>query len=294
MVRKMAEKLKILETFRDAIQGLEAVIPADQKVKIIRSLYKAGFDFLDIGSFVSPRLIPQFRDMERVLDMVGEPPSQTRTFVLAGNLEGAKRACSFRTVDVVGFPFSTSETFLKKNINANFKRSWSRLEQIREECDRSGKTLMVYLAMAFGNPYGDPVSEEICLEWSEKLHTLGINNIHLSDIIGTSTPEQISQYYRSLSAALPGVEFGIHLHISKADWYDKIHAAFSNGCRVFDGVISGLGGCPMTGYEMLENLPTANLLEFADRNMVATQIDREEFAQARIQSLETLSGFLEK
>ncbi len=291
MVCTMAENIKILETFRDAIQGLEAFVPTADKLRIIRSLYQVGFDFLDIGSFVSPRIIPQFKDMEKVMDRVGEPPDNTRVFVLAGNLEGAKKACSFRNVDVVGFPFSTSETFLKRNINTNLQGAWVQLEQIREECDRAGKTLMVYLAMAFGNPYGEPVSGEICLEWAEKLSSIGINNIHLSDIIGVSTPEQIAHYYHILNDTLPGMEYGFHLHIAGTGWQDKIQAAFSNGCRIFDGVISGLGGCPMAGYEMLGNLPTTNLLEFADQNKIPTQINRKKFLEAQIRNIEILSRF---
>lgn len=273
----MAGTIKILETFRDAIQGLEMIVPTHTKVEIINSLLMVGFDYLDVGSFVSSRLIPQFHDMDKVMENIGQGQSNTKLFALVANEQGAKRASLVESLDVVGFPFSTSETFLKRNINADFTSAWKSVNEIQNECIRTGKEFMVYLAMAFGNPYNDPVGADICLAWAEKFHSLGIKNIHLSDIIGVATPPQIGKYYELLSRNLTDVEFGIHLHIHEEDWYPKVYAAYHNGCQIFDGVISGLGGCPMTGYEMLSNLPSSHLIDFARINNIHIQPDKEEF-----------------
>jgi len=130
---------------------------------------------------------------------------------------------------------------------------------------------MVYLSMAFGNPYGDPEDIELINRWTEKLYQLGIKSVNLSDIISAATPEKIRQIYSLLTKEYKDIEFGIHLHIKHDDWYDKIDAAYRNGCRIFDGVINGLGGCPMTGYELLGNLPTGNILKWADKNEIHFQ-----------------------
>lgn len=287
----MEGSIKILETFRDAIQGLDHRIPSDTKVEIIRSLMEVGFDYLDVGSFVSSRIIPQFSDMDYVLDHIGESPGVTNLFALVANLEGAKQACSKQIIDMVGFPFSTSETFLYKNINAGFTRTWVTIENIAEECEREHKTLMVYLAMAFGNPYGDPVNIETCLEFTSRLYKMGIKHVHLSDIIGVAKPPMVAKYYRELTAAFPDIEFGIHLHIRDGMWQQNITEAWRNGCRIFDGVISGLGGCPLSGYEMLQNLPSADLLEFARKNKIQVNVNPAVFQKARSLAVTQLSPY---
>jgi len=283
--------MKILETFRDAVQGLEKIIPTDTKVEVIRSLLEVKFDYLDIGSFVSPAIIPQFADMDRVLETLGTPSGPTKIFVLVANSNGAKRACKYNSIEVIGFPFSTSPTFLKKNINAEVDAAWTAIEKVQEECLLKKKTLMVYLAMAFGNPYNDPVNVDICMEWSAKLLRLGVRNIHLSDIIGVAEPEQIAAYYNVLVREFPEVEFGIHLHTDGAGLHSKIRAAYESGCTVFDGVISGLGGCPMTGYEMLGNLPTHQLIDFALKSKIDLQVDQESFLKAREHSITKIYPF---
>lgn len=283
--------MKILETFRDAVQGLEKIIPTATKVEVIRSLLEVKFDYLDIGSFVSPAIIPQFADMDRVLEALGTPSGPTKVFVLVANPGGAKRACRYNSIDVIGFPFSTSPTFLKKNINADVDAAWAAMEKVQEECVQNKKSLMVYLAMAFGNPYKDPVNVDICLEWSAKLLQLGVRNIHLSDIIGVAEPGQIADYYNALVREFPEVEFGIHLHTDGSGWHSKIKAAYDSGCTVFDGVISGLGGCPMTGYEMLGNLPTHHLVDFAVKSKIDLQVDQENFLKAREHSINKIFPF---
>lgn len=279
--------MKILETFRDAIQGLDNFIPTERKVEAVRILLGLGFDYVDAGSFVSPKLVPQFADMDAVVDGIGHACSGSQLFVLAGNEEGALRACRHDQVDAIGFPFSTSETFLRKNINAGFEEAWCRLEAIRSVCEEYDRKLMVYLAMAFGNPYGDPVSARVCLDLAGRLATLGVTSIHLSDITGVATPRQVGTYYRSLTREHPGIEFGIHLHIKDESWRKLLAAAVDGGCTLFDGVTGGLGGCPMTGYEMLRNLPTSSILEFAAEEGIRVNVDTGRFhdAQDRIMAL---------
>ena len=284
--------MKILETPRDAMQGLTRFIPTDKKVELINALLQVGFDILDVGSFVSPKVIPQFKDIEVILDKIDISNSESKLFVLVPNVKGGEKAAKHNSISYIGYPFSTSETFLKKNINSDFDSAIDIMNRLQDLCLNSNKTLMLYLAMAFGNPYGDPSDVEIILEWVDKLNQMGVNVISLSDIIGIATPEQISKIYQMLSSEYPNIEFGIHLHIKDNDWYDKIDAAYKNGCKIFDGVISGIGGCPMTGYEMLGNLPTGNILDYAQKNNIPVSINENKFNRAKKLANEILSDLL--
>lgn len=274
--------MKILETPRDAMQGLTGIIPTSKKVELINKLLQVGFDILDVGSFVSEKAIPQMADTAEVIKQIEKSKADTKLFVLVANLNGAKKAVDIEKIDYVGFPFSTSATFLKKNINAGFEKGWHLIDGMQELCIKNNKKLMVYLSMAFGNPYGDPVNVEIIHEFTDKLNSKGIKNISLSDIIGVATPDMVGQTYALLTNKYPEIEFGIHLHIKPNDWLEKIEMAHENGCHIYEGVINGFGGCPMTGYEMLGNLPTGNLLEFAKSKGIELTIDNSKFNEARI------------
>jgi hydroxymethylglutaryl-CoA lyase len=267
----MNPSIKILETPRDAMQGLHRFIPTDKKIALINALLKVGFDIIDIGSFVSSKAVPQMRDTAEVIEGIENHDSLSKLFVLVVNTKGAHTAASFEQISYIGFPFSPSPTFLKKNINADFDKAWKSITGINEICLKKNKTFMVYLSMAFGNPYGDSEDIELIYHWIEKLHQIGIKIISLSDIIGVATPGKIETVYSHITRQYKDIEFGVHLHIRQNDWYDKIDAAYRNGCRIFDGVINGLGGCPMTGYELLGNLPTSNILKWADKNEIHFQ-----------------------
>lgn len=288
----MAGRIKILETFRDSIQGLTTFVSTEDKVGIINTLFEVGFDYVDAGSFVNPEIIPQFADMDRVLEQIHKGGRHTKLFMLVANYAGAEKAAGTACVDVLGFPFSTSPAFLQKNIHVVPEEAYNTIRDIQLMCLQKGKELMVYLAMAFGNPYGDPVGVDICLDATKKFYELGIRKIQLSDITGVSTPAQIGTYYQILTAAYPDVEFGLHLHIGKPDWMAKLVSAFKNGCLTFDGVISGLGGCPMTGYEMLQNLSTTYILEFAREQHLEHRVDLNRFQHARENALLALSPYL--
>ena len=273
--------MKILETPRDAIQGLRTFIPTHKKIETLNAILNVGYDIVDIGSFVSDKAIPQFRDMREVIDGIDIPPSKPEIFILTANSRGGETASFFDRIDTIGFPFSTSPTFLKRNINSDLEKAEQVVDDLQNLSLKRGKKLFIYLSMAFGNPYGDPDSPELIYKWTEKLVSKGINTISLSDITGVATPDQISAIYSALTNEFPDTEFGIHLHVKGGDWYEKIDAAFKNGCKLFDGVINGLGGCPMTGYELLGNLPTGNLIEYARKNNIPLKIDMEQFKKAR-------------
>jgi len=273
--------MKILETPRDALQGLSDFIPTDKKIESLNEILKVGFDIVDIGSFVSGKAIPQFSDMIEVIEGIDISESKSDIFILAANRKGGEIAAGFEQVDIIGFPFSTSPEFLKRNINSDFEKSERIIDQLQNIAVKTNKKLFIYLSMAFGNPYGDSDSPDLIYEWTEKLILKGINTIGLSDITGVSTPAMIAEIYSTLTRDFPGTEFGIHLHIRGDNWYDKIDAAYSNGCTIFDGVINGLGGCPMTGYDLLGNLPTGNLVEYANRNDIPLSVDTEQFEKAK-------------
>ncbi len=262
------------------MQGLQRIIPTHQKVELMNALLKVGFDIVDIGSFVSAKTIPQMRDTGEVLEQIDLEGNRSKLFVLVVNTKGAITASKYSQVNYMGFPFSPSPTFLKKNINSDFEKAWKTVNDIHDICLKTNKVFMVYLSMAFGNPYSDPDDMELIFQWVEKLDKLGIKTISLSDIIGTATPEKIERVYSFLSHQYSSIEFGIHLHIRESDWYGKLDAAYRNGCRIFEGVINGLGGCPMTGYELLGNLQTGNIIEWANKNNLTTRIDHDRFLYA--------------
>jgi hydroxymethylglutaryl-CoA lyase len=274
------KRIKILETPRDAMQGLQRIIPTVDKVRLIHSLLQVGFDIIDVGSIVSSSTVPQMKDTLEVLDRIDITGSQSKLFVLVVNQKGAKAAAALEKVSYIGFPFSTSPTFLKKNINSDFDKSWKTIVEIQNICLGSNKHFIVYLSMAFGNPYGDSSDIGLIYEWAEKLYKIGIKTISISDIIGVATTDSISKVYSQLSTYHPDVEFGIHLHIKADDGFDKIDAAFMSGCTLFDGVINGMGGCPMSGYELLGNLSTGSIINFAKKNDIYTNVDINKYSEA--------------
>ena len=286
----MEKRIEILETPRDAMQGMSRIISTDEKLRLYQGLLQANFDILDIGSFVNPAIIPQFADMPEVLDQLRPDKKTTQLFVLVANEKGALQATSFPQINILGFPFSTSETFLKKNINTGFNVGWKRLFKINEICHRADKKLMVYLAMAFGNPYGDDCSLDGILQFTKRLYAGGIRHISLSDIIGVAQPEFVAKVYALLHYTFPEISLGLHLHVNPKNptWKGNLQAALDHGCTRFDGVINGMGGCPMTGYELLGNLPTRHILDIAADNHLNHQVNQTYFCEAELIASEIL------
>lgn len=281
------EQLKIVECPRDAMQGIHEFIPTEKKVRYINQLLQVGFDTLDFGSFVSPRAIPQMKDTKQVLQQLDLSATKTKLLAIVGNLRGAKNACEFDEVNAIGFPFSISDTFQKRNINSSIEDSFNRAEIIHNEAIKKNKELVVYISMAFGNPYGDPWNKEIAIEWSHRLNKeLEIKTISLSDTIGIATPDVISYLFDALIPAIPDVEFGAHLHTTPDTWKEKVEAAYTSGCKRMDGAIKGYGGCPMAKDDLTGNMPTENLIAFMNEKSIAHQLNQEAFAESMALTLE--------
>ena len=273
------DKIKLLESPRDGIQGLEKIIPAQSKIGYINSLLQVGFDIIDFGSFVSPKSIPQLSDTDVVVRALNVSETKTKLMVVIGNCKGAESAAQYEAISYLAFPFSTSETFLQKNINSDLKKAPEQIKQLLDICDSKGKILTVYISMAFGNPYGDEWNINMVTDWVDKLATMGVSYIALSDITAVATPETIETIFSSIIPAFSTIDFGLHLHTTPGNWYEKIDAAYQSGCRIFDAVINGAGGCPMTGYELVGNLETGSLLDYFDKNKIETTIDRNKFME---------------
>ena len=254
--------VKVVECPRDAMQGLHDFVPTARKVAYVQALLDVGFDTLDVGSFVSPKAIPQMADTAEVLRRLDLSTTRTRLLTIVANARGARQAAATAQVDDLGYPFSVSETFQLRNTNADLRESLGRLRDIHELCRAHGKGLVVYLSMGFGNPYGDPWNVRVVAEWVERLATLGMRTLQLSDTIGVSTPDSIEYLFSELLPAYPEVEIGAHLHTTPTTWYEKVDAAYRSGCRRFDGALRGYGGCPMAADELTGNMPTENLLSY--------------------------------
>ena len=268
--------MKIIECPRDAMQGFSNFIPTDKKIDYINELLKVGFDTIDVGSFVSKEKIPQLADTSKVIKSIKMNKTTTKLLVIVGNERGANEAVNFDEISYLGFPFSISETFQKRNINSSVKDSLKRLENIQNLCVKSNKKLVTYLSMAFGNPYGDEWSIYIVAHWAEKLlKEFGINILSLSDTIGTSNPNVINWLFTKLINEFPDVEFGAHLHSSASNFKEKIQAAYDAGCRRFDGSILGIGGCPLADDNLVGNIPTEKMIEIFENKSEILSINKQ-------------------
>lgn len=255
--------IKIIECPRDAMQGIKNFIPTEQKIAYLNKLLKVGFDTLDFGSFVSPKAIPQMRDTADVLKGL-DLDTTTKLLAIVANTRGAAQACEFEEIRYLGYPFSISETFQLRNTNATIEDSLGRLMRIKELADQAGKEVVVYLSMGFGNPYGDPWNVDIVAHWVEQLSQRGFSILQLSDTIGVATPDSIAYLFSGLIPQYPNIEIGAHLHTIPNEWKAKIQAAYSNGCKRFDGAFKGYGGCPMAKDDLTGNMPTEQILHFFD------------------------------
>ena len=255
----------MIECPRDAMQGLHDFVPTERKVAYAQALLAVGFDTLDVGSFVSPKAIPQMADTAEVLRRLDRSGSRTRLLAIVANERGAREAAATPAVDDLGYPFSVSETFQLRNTNADLTESLGRLRAIHALCRGHGKGLVVYLSMGFGNPYGDPWNVSVVAQWVERLAERGLRTLQLSDTIGVSTPDSIEYLFSELLPAYPELEIGAHLHTTPTTWYEKVDAAYRSGCRRFDGALRGYGGCPMAADELTGNMPTENLLSYLNR-----------------------------
>lgn len=274
--------MKLIECPRDAMQGIHEFIPTEKKVAYINSLLKAGFDTIDFGSFVSPKAIPQMRDTAQVLAQLDLSATASKLLAIIANVRGAQDAVEFDEISYLGFPFSISETFQQRNTNSSIAESLTRVEEIQDLCVRNKKKLVVYISMAFGNPYGDEWSSDVVITWTKHLAKLGIRTLALADTIGVSNPDNISFLFSKLIPEFPEIEIGAHLHTTTDTWREKVHAAYTNGCRRFDSAIKGYGGCPMAADKLTGNMPTEKLLSYFRENKIPTGIDDKAFGEAML------------
>jgi hydroxymethylglutaryl-CoA lyase len=263
--------VKLVECPRDAMQGWTGFIPTLKKIAYLNSLLKVGFDSLDFGSFVSAKSIPQMADTTQVIEKLAVEESKTRLLAIVANVRGAAQAAVYPQIQDLGFPFSISETFQQRNTNSSINTSLMTVMDILEICRQKNKRLVVYISMAFGNPYGDPWSEDVAIQWIRKLVKMGVKVISLADTVGLAGAEQVHTLTRSLISEFPQIESGVHLHSRRENSVEKLDAAFSAGCRRFDGALFGIGGCPMAGDALVGNMDSMLMMDyFREKNAMKT------------------------
>jgi len=254
--------MKIIECPRDAMQGIKEFIPTKKKIDYINQLLKVGFDTIDFGSFVSPKVIPQLKDTAEVLSGLDLSSTSSKLLSIIANIRGAEDACNFEEINYLGFPLSVSEEFQKRNTNKSINEALKTVEEIQNLSVKNNKELVVYLSMAFGNPYAENYHPDIVAELTHQLHQLEIEIIALSDTIGVSEPDNIVPLFSTLSTEYPNIEIGAHFHTTIDKWEEKVDSAYKNGCRRFDSALKGHGGCPMADDDMTGNMPTEKLISY--------------------------------
>lgn len=258
------DEIVIVDCPRDAIQGMKEIISAEKKANHINNLLKSNlFDCIDFGSFVSPQAIPQMADTKDVLDKL--VLNDTKLLVIVVNERGALEACNFDKITYLGYPFSISEEFQIRNTNSTIQASFEKLKNIVEISKKHAKISVVYISMAFGNPYGEIWNKELVFEWIKKIAALGVVEFSLADTTGEANNKQIKELFEASIQKFPSIRIGAHFHSEKTSSLDKIKTAFDAGCRKFDGAILGFGGCPFANNDMVGNIPTEDLLRYFKR-----------------------------
>ncbi len=287
----MISPIKIIECPRDAMQGIKPFIPTGRKVAYIQSLLRVGFDTIDFGSFVSPKAIPQMQDTAEVLSKLDLSQTNSKLLAIIANTQGAEILSKHKAIQYLGFPFSISENFQMRNTHKTIAESLITLSEILEIAYKTNKEVVAYLSMGFGNPYGDPWNVDIVGEWTQKLATLGVKILSLSDTVGSSTPDVISYLFSNLIPKFPNIEFGAHLHTTPDKWHEKVDAAYLAGCRRYDGAIQGFGGCPMATDDLTGNMPTEKLLSYFTEKKETTNTSPMSFESAYNESSKLFGEF---
>ncbi|MDZ4793809.1 MAG: hydroxymethylglutaryl-CoA lyase [Bacteroidota bacterium] len=272
--------IKLIECPRDAMQGWKKFISTERKIEYINSLLKVGFDTIDFGSFVSPKAIPQMADTAEVIRSLELGVGNTKLLAIVANMRGAEEASVFDEINYLGFPFSVSETFQQRNTNSSVEQSLERVEEIQNLCIKTGKQLVVYMSMGFGNPYGDRYSEEIVFEWVNQLVAMDISIISLADTVGVATPEQVYDMTEYLVDSLPGTEIGVHLHSTPQNWKEKLEAAVRAGCKRYDGALKGIGGCPMADDELVGNMDSELMIDYFEEQHLLQGLNKAALAES--------------
>jgi hydroxymethylglutaryl-CoA lyase len=275
----MPESVKLIECPRDAWQGLKGQIPTYIKIEYLRALISAGFKHIDAASFVSPTAVPQMADSEDVLQEL-DPPDDVEIIVIVVNEKGAVRAITSEAVRTLGFPYSVSPAFLSKNQHQTLEEAIDELEKIKQKGEEAGLDTVVYISMAFGNPYGDPWNIGEVVDAVDVLESYGVRMISLADTVGLAGPAQIGELVSAVLSKYDYLEIGVHLHSRPEQAREKILAAYDAGCRRFDSALGGLGGCPFAQDSLVGNIPTEKVLE---------ALKQRDVALPALKPLETLS-----
>ncbi len=256
----MPKEVKLIECPRDAWQGLQAQIPTHLKIDYLKALISAGFKHIDAASFVSTKAIPQMADSEEVLKEL-DPPDDVEIIGIVVNEKGAQRALDSQAVNTVGFPYSVSPTFLGNNQHQTLEQAIDELEKIKNKAEEGGMNTVVYISMAFGNPYGDQWNIGEVVDAVDLLESSGIRAISLADTVGLAGPAQISELVSAVISKFDYLEIGVHLHSRPDQAVERVLAAYDAGCRRFDSVLGGLGGCPFAQDQLVGNIPTEKVIE---------------------------------
>lgn len=282
--------MKLIECPRDAMQGMTEFISTDRKVDYINQLLRVGFDTIDFGSFVSPKAIPQMRDTADVLRQLNLTTKRSRLLAIVANERGAQDALQFPEIDFLGFPLSLSETFQQRNTNRSIKEALATVDWINTACAQHNRQLVVYLSMGFGNPYGDPFSDDVIVRQVNDLVARGVSIVSISDTVGVATPTQIHEVLKGLLSAFPQLEFGAHLHAKPSTALANLTAALSAGCRRLDSAMLGFGGCPMADDHLIGNVSTDVVIQLLkEKNLLPESINIAELETARAMAQQIFS-----
>ena len=272
--------IQVIECPRDAMQGVKEFIPTEKKAEYINMLLKVGFHTIDFGSFVSPKAIPQMRDTADVLSKLNLDTTASKLLAIVANQRGAEQASSFDEIEYLGYPFSVSQIFQQRNTNRSIEDSLVLVDEIQNLCVTKNKSLVVYLSMAFGNPYEEKWDVDLVVKWSRVLAQIGVRVLALSDTIGVSTEKTITPLFSGLIEELPEVTFGAHLHTTPQTWKEKVLAAYEAGCVRFDTAIQGFGGCPTAKDDLTGNMPTEKVLSFLNEQKEDANLNALAFESA--------------
>ena len=266
--------LSLIECPRDAMQGWHNFIPTQKKIEYINTLLKCGFHTLDVGSFVSPKAIPQMADTAEVIRNLEIGSCDTKLLTIVANERGAAEAVSYNQISYVGFPFSISETFQQRNTNSSISESLKRVEAIQGLCLKNKKELVVYISMGFGNPYGDEYNAEIVLLRTKQIADLGVKIISVADTVGLATADEVGSLMKIIIPTFANIEIGVHLHSAPANREEKLKAALNEGCVRFDSAIRGIGGCPMAGNNLVGNMDTELMINYFEKQGYQLNINK--------------------
>lgn len=280
----MTPSVTIVECPRDAWQGLRKIIPTEEKISYLSGLISVGFRHIDAVSFVSPKHVPQMADSEAVMKSIGQaksPAGEAPDIIgIVVNEQGLERALGTAGVTTIGYPYSISAYFRRANANMSRAESRGLVEKLQRDTKAASRKLVVYVSMAFGNPYDEPWGPEIVEDTLIWLKDVGVRTISLADTVGTASPEAVAQLFRAVKDCIAGVEIGVHLHSRPDRAAEKVLAAYEAGCRRFDGALTGLGGCPFAGDALVGNIPTETVLATLAARGVSTGIDARSLAVA--------------